>query len=282
MPRIALIAALRAMALYAMAVCAMALPAAAQQTAPRPVLPDETSNDEIIVSALRIPRAKLPTRVYWDYYTLYVSRIARENAEMFLRCALRSPDREHLRRVVDGEPNSANARYAQGWIIVAHRACYPAIQSSGLSAANRQANIIDFGQSELDRGIIVETVLRSFAPDAELTSAITNDPVIWSRFKAREGFRNRMRLPQDRDAMIFATCLVRQQPVLATRLFQSTPGSLLERGLVQTIIVEGRGCVGRAKRVTINPSLARVYIIDAFYRWIVAAGNVDSLIPAGA
>ncbi|MEG8052678.1 hypothetical protein QP185_04475 [Sphingomonas aerolata] len=63
---------------------------------------------------------------------------------------------------------------------------------------------------------------------------------------------------------VFASCLVRQQPVLATRLFQSEPGSLFERGLIQTIIVQGRECVGHASRVTVEPSLVRVYIMDAF------------------
>jgi len=266
-------------ALFA-ALGATALPATAQQAAAPVPLPDATSSDDIVVTALRIPREKLPAGVYWNYQTLLVSRIARENAEMFFRCAMKSGALEGVRKVVDGEPNSATARFWQGWISQTHRGCYPPTRLAGYTPSGRPAGIIDFGESRLDRGVIVENVLRAYAPDAQLTPAMTADPAVRSRFQQREGLRNRKRLPDDRDALVFASCLVRQQPVLATRLFHARPGSLLERGLTQTIIIEGRDCLGGTKRVTVDPSLVRVYIMDAFYRWVVAARGVDSLIPA--
>jgi len=260
-----------------------AVPMQAERTAEPTSLPDASSNDDVIVTGLKIPRQKLPTGVYWNYQSLFLSKIARENAEMFLQCALKKSDTSDVRQVVDGEPNSATARFAQGWIKQTHRGCYPPT-GAGIAqiATNRPDSIADLGISRLERGVIVELALRTYAPDVALTPEMTADPAVQSRFQQREGLRNRLRLPDDRDALVFASCLVKEQPILATRLFRSDPGSLLERGLTQTIIVEGRACVGPISRVTVDPSLLRVYVMDAFYRWVVAARGVDSLIPADA
>jgi hypothetical protein len=260
----------------------VAIPVAAHNVEAPADLPDASSADEIIVTALKIPREKLPTGVYWSYQSRLLSKIARENAQMFYRCALRSSAVKSIRMVVDGEPNNAKTRFAQGWIRETNRGCYPPTGLAGNTGPSEANTILDAGRSVLDRGVIVETVLKTYVPDAALTPTITSDPAVQSRFKQREGFRNRLRLPVDRDALILATCLVREQPVLATRLFHAEPGSLLERGLIQTIIVEGRGCIGDASRVTVDPSFMRVYIMDAFYRWVVAARGVESLIPATA
>lgn len=255
--------------------------AIAQKTDNAPVLPDASSDDEIIVQGLKIPRGKLPTSVYWSYPTVLANRIARENTDMFFRCALRASNMASLRQAVDGEPNSAKARTAQGLIILTQKGCYPPIRQIGGSVSTTAA-IADLGNSILDRGVMMEKVLKTYAPDAALTPAIVADPAVRDRFKMRESFRNRLRLPVDRSALIFASCLVREQPVLATRLFRSEPGSLLERGLIQAILVEGRDCTDGGRRITVDPTLGRVYIIDAFYRWVVAARGVDSLIPADA
>jgi len=258
------------------------VPAAAHRADAAADLPDASSTDEIIVTALQIPRDKLPTGVYWNYQSRLPSKIARENAQMFLLCALRSSASESIREVVDGEPNSAKARFSQGWIRTTHRGCYPPNGLAEFTMPLTPGTIIDEGRSVLDRGVIVETVLARYEPDAKLTLAVTANPEVQSRFRQREGFRNRLRPPIDRAALILATCLVRQQPVLATRLFHSKPGSFLERGTIQTIIIEGRECIGKASRITVDPSFTRVYIIDAFYRWIVAARGVKSLIPTAS
>ena len=256
------------------AVLAAAAPVAAQRPAPPSSLPDASSSDEIIVTALRIPRDKLPAGVYWDTQSLLDSRVARENAQAFMKCALKSSDTALVRRVVDGEPNSATARYAQGWIKATHRSCYPPPPVT--------SNIVDGGGSILERGVIVEMALKSYAPDAALTREIIADGTVQTRFRERENYRNRLRVAQDYGALAFSSCLVKRQPVLSTRLFRSEPGSLLERGLIQAMIIGGRECLGGASRVTIDPSLMRVYIIDSFYRWVVAARGTESLIPAGA
>lgn len=202
-----------------------------------------------------------------------------------LRCSFGA----HLSRVTQSRYGlwltaspTVRTRFAQGWIRTTNAGCYPPTNFANRTNPAMQDTIADFGASTLDRGVIVEAVLKSYAPDAALTPSMTSDPVIQNRFQQREGLRNRLRLRNDRDALVFASCLVKQQPVLATRLYQSEPGSLLERGLTQTIIVQARECVGRASRVTVDPTLVRVYIVDAFYRWVVAARGVESLIPADA
>lgn len=268
--------------LAAVSAANLAIPVAVNSADPPAVLPNALSGDDIIVTALRIPREKLPTGVFWSYQSALPSKIARENAQMFLRCALKSSALKSIRTVVDGEPNSAKARFAQGRIRATHRGCYPPAGLAGYTIPSESNTILDAGISALDSGVIVETVLKTYASDAALTPAITSDLAVQSRFKQREAFRNRLRLPIDRDALILASCLVRLQPVLTTRLLHSEPGSLLERGLIQTIIVEGRACVGHASRVTVDPSFTRVYLMDSFYRWIVAAQGVESLIPAPA
>lgn len=243
-------------------------------------LPDAQSNDEIIVNGLRIPREKLPTGVYWSYDTLLPGRVTRERTAMLMRCALRIGDRRLVRQVVDGEPNSAVSRAALGRLIDANGGCYPPDPKAWSLFSVTPLTVTDMGAPQLDRGIIIEQVMRSYAPDAALTPADIADPAVQDRFMGREGVRNRLRPPTDRDALVFASCLVREQPVLATRLFRSDPGSLLERGLVQTMLIEARTCTAETKRVTVDPGMIRLYVVDAFYRWVVAARGVDSLIPA--
>ena len=257
----------------------VATSAGAQGGLPPQELPHADSTDDIIVQALRIPREKLPTGVYWNYFSMLNGRIRRENAQMFMRCALRSGERNLARDVVDGEPNSATARFAQGWIIERHKGCYPPARSTGIMNVGGPTTVADIGNSPLDRGVIVESVLKAYAPDAALTPAITGDGAVRQRFRAREGVRNRLRLPGDRDSLVMASCLVEHQPVLATRLIRSMPGSKLEQGLTQAIFVEGRGCLNGVSQLTLDPTITRTYIVDAFYRWLVAARNVDSLIP---
>jgi hypothetical protein len=260
----------------------LAGPVTAQQRDTPAILPDAQSNDEIIVNGLRIPREKLPTGIYWSYDTLLPGRVTRERTEMQLRCALRIGDQRLVRQIVDGEPNSATSRAALGRLLNASGGCYPPDPKAWILTTVTPLQVTDIGNAQLDRGIVMEQVLRSHAPDAALTPQDIADPTVQSRFMGREGVRNRLRLPADRDALVFASCLVRQQPVLATRLYRSAPGSLLERGLVQTLLIQARPCTADIKRVTVDPGTIRLYVIDAFYRWVVAARGVDSLIPADA
>lgn len=240
-------------------------------------LPAETDGDEVIVQALRIPRERLPTGVYWDINRQVEQRIAREQKQVFFQCALKFAKPITLRRIADGDTYSLMMRGAQGSLVVQARGCFPGLpERSGGTIT--PLNLVDYGSSAYDRGMIVEMILRRDAPDAALTRADTQDPAVQERYRLREYSRNGLRLPNDRNAWLLMTCLVRDQPVLATRLVRSAPGSQLERGLIQAMLVEGRGCVGETKRVTINPEVFRPYLVDAFYRWVVASRNVASLV----
>lgn len=242
-------------------------------------LPTAQDGDEIIVEALRIPRTKLPTGVYWNDMGRLESKIDQEQRRLYFRCALSFSDPIMLRRVLDGEPNSAMATHAQGHIVLKGRACQPGL-SFIAKVSTEFPDVIDYGRRPQDRGAIVELALHRYAPDATLTAAETQDSVVRQRYRQREYARNRLRLPNDRNAWLVTSCLVREQPELATRLTRALPGSDLERGLIQTMLVEGRSCLGGVKRLTVEPATYRPYIVDAFYRWVVAARNVASLIPA--
>ena len=242
-------------------------------SAAAPVLPDADASDEIIIRALRIPKDKLPTRITLNYQTALGSKISYERSEMFAKC-VGTFDPVMLSKVIDGPPGTSSAHFAQGWIIVTNRACYP-----GYPSGSADGDIRLKGTSKLDRGAILEAALRLYAPDAALTLAETEDLVVRRRFNRTESRRNRFRLKSDLDALLFSACLVRVQPELTTRLVRSSPGSDLESGLEQAILIQGRDCLGTTKAVTIDPTMLRVYLVDAFYRWVVAARGIPSLLP---
>ncbi|KQR81392.1 hypothetical protein ASG07_13265 [Sphingomonas sp. Leaf343] len=237
-------------------------------------LPNAEDSDEIIVEALRLPRRALPTQVRWSYVRATHNRIQYERAREFAKCA-RETGSAWLRKVVDGEPNSAQATFAQGWIVLKNRVCYP-----GFPSQSAAPDVADFGRSSLDRAALLEEVFKTHAPDAALTIADTHDPEVRERFRNREIPRNRLRIGGDREALVLTSCLVREQPELATRLIRSAPGSALGQGLTQAMLVEGRACLGENRKIVIDPTNFRAYVLDAFYRWVVAARNVASLIPA--
>lgn len=248
------------------------------QTTQPPHLPTEADGDDVIVEALRIPRTKLPTGVYWESSQWLTNKIAQEKKRMFFHCAMKFSDPLTLRRVADGETYSLRAREAQGSIVVRAGGCYPGLPERQ-GATNMPLSTVDYGSSSIDRGIIIEMILHRYAPDAELTRADTQDAAVQERYRLREYSRNELRLPSDRNSWLFTSCLVREQPVLATRLTRSQPGSALERGLIQALITEGRSCLGGVSRLTVDPTHVRPYVMDAYYRWLVAARNVASLIP---
>jgi hypothetical protein len=251
----------------------MPLPVTGQQSAAPANLPTAKSGDDIVVRALRIPRTRLPTEVHWDHFTVVESQIAAERSHEFARCAVKLAPAKLLRAAIDGRINSPEANYAQGWIMVGFKSCGPSAPGTRLAA-----DIGEYGRSPLNRGALIEQVLRRYAPDAALAATETDDLAVRNRFRRVQSPRNALRLETDRNALVVASCLVRSQPVLATRLFRSTSDSPLERGLIQTILVESRDCMAGVKRLTINPARFRGYLMDAFYRWLLAVRNLDSLI----
>ncbi|AXJ94701.1 hypothetical protein DM480_03495 [Sphingomonas sp. FARSPH] len=239
------------------------------------VLPDADSSDDIVVRALRIPREKLPVQVEWARSTQFDSTIIQENSAMFARCAIKGSDRATLRNAVEGAPNYASTRYAIGWLMARQRGCYRPSPPAPVSDDPTANGTIT------DRGVLIEQVLADFAPDATLDTAQTYDPVISRRMMDTEQHRNRYRLANDYDAFRVSACLVQRQPRIATRFVHAPSGSDLSKGLAQALLIGGRDCLGQVKRITIDPTFLRFYVTEAFYRWVVAARGVDTLIPSG-
>jgi len=158
-------------------------------------------------------------------------------------------------------------------------ACQPGLPGTN-GFTNQAPTLADYGNNRLHRAVIFDTVLRTYAAEATLTPEETQDPATRERYYLREGARNAKRLPTDRDAWVVTSCLVRQQPVLATRLVKAEQGTELERGLVQALLIDGRECLGETRRLTIDVPNFRSYVVDAYYRWLVAVRNVASLVPA--
>lgn len=67
-----------------------------------------------------------------------------------------------------------------------------------------------------------------------------------------------------------------------TRLFHAEQGSDLVRGLEQAMLVNLPECLEGVKKLSVEPTNMRLYLLDAFYRWVLAARNVPTLIPEGA
>lgn len=276
---------------------------AGAQTAPPPPAPtqtfDDTMPDDIIVEGYR-RRPDLDTTVRLpNNVSVIRNRRSYDDSERMARCALRSrlSDYSWLRKVVDGEFNTARHAYAQDRLKRIYVTCGEGAnalfvqggtsseQDRASGMAGGQAGIspnVDatpLGRSIYDRGAYTVQVLKRFAPDLSLTRAQTEDPAVQARFNARETARNRFRLPSDYRYFEVAVCMVRVEPRLAVRLARSTGPARF--GDVQAALIDrARICVGGAKNVEVDPTQFRLYIADAVYRWAVAARGVDSLIPA--
>lgn len=203
------------------------------------------------------------------------NREAYSRSTIFANC-VRDISPTVMRKVIDGPPNRSDTRYAQGLLVNKHITCYLDTQPPPAPAA--PFNVITSGASPFDRGALLERVFAQYAPHAKLTSKETGDPAVQQRFDAREVPRNRWRLPVDYKTFSIAVCFVRLQPGAAIALLHSKPGSAREKTLEATIIGRARICVGDAQRVTFDATKLRVYLVDALYRWVVAARGVETLI----
>jgi hypothetical protein len=252
--------------------------AAGAQNSTSDDLPNSESSDDIIVSALKIPRDKLPVQVIWQPGTHMATSMAYNSTATYLRCAIKYVDHDMLRKVIDGPPNYSSTRFALGMILTENLGCYmprpfdmrTKIVSSDPAVA---------GDDLLSRSQMIEQVLATYAPKSELTIAQTYNPAISYRFKEAEQIHNRFRLDNDLEAYRTVACMVQKQPGLATRLVHTDASSELARGLVQTLLIEGRQCLGGVKRVGVDPIFLRAYVVEAYYRWMIAARNVPTLIP---
>jgi hypothetical protein len=198
-----------------------------------------------------------------------------EKSSLFVRCIHNVPAAE-VRRIIDGPPNKASTRYDQGMLIAHHAGCYWNVQPPPLPPLPGDPK--DLGDSPLDRGLLLEEVFAQYAPDVHLTRQDTADSTVQERFNEREVPLNKYRLPADYRSFSIAVCLVRLQPSQTVALLHVPVGSALGTSIERTLIARARECVGGARGVEFDPVLMRFYLIDALYRWVVAARGVDSLI----
>lgn len=63
-------------------------------------------------------------------------------------------------------------------------------------------------------------------------------------------------------------------------LLKTEPADQLSTRIQLTMYAQAPHCIGHAKEVKADPLLFRMYIADSVYRWVVAARNIESLIPA--
>lgn len=226
----------------------------------------QLEQEEVVIEGWRPSKEKLATEIVPPTDSSVGPRIWYEMAQMSAKCVFRiAPTR--VREVIDGAVNSADQRSAQAQLAGRTAGCRPA----GLELPS-----LSF------RGALLEEVFRRFVPDLSLTRQQTFDLEVQARFRRRENERNRLRIAADYRYFEIAVCLVRVQPQLAVQLVGSTLGSPAERHIRSALVDRGRTCVGNVRRVMLEGTRFRTYIADAVYRWVIAARDVDTLIPSDA
>ncbi len=235
---------------------------------------DSAERQVIIVEGQRVPVVKTPTKIEPASGLLVLrNEIALDKAQIFVRC-VDDIDPAVLREILDGPPNKASTRYAQGLLVSKHITCHLG-HSTFIMDEDPKAR----GTSMFDRGALLEYALERYAPDLSLTLADTHDPAVKRRFTEREVPRNQWRQPADYRHFEIALCMVREAPELSVRLIKSPINSELQQRLQAAVIGTARICVGDAKKVVVDGAQFRMWIGDAVWRWAEAARGVESLIP---
>lgn len=272
-------------------------PLAAQQG--KPLQGDQTPRSgDIVVEALLPPGEKPATSREQETSDSIKNRVVYENSARIARCAIKQ-SLPRLRAAIDGALNSAPQREAQAWLIRRTLTCnadtsvltrprtatstsattivqVETQEFSGFASSTTQQSVE--GTLIYDRGALLEEAIAKFAPDIDLTRDETNDPAVQARFNQLEEPRNRFRLEADYKYFEVVVCMVRLQPKLSTQLLRTK--RVGQQGRLQSAIINNaRVCVGNAKHVYVDPSQFRAYIVDALYRWVVAARGVKSLLP---
>lgn len=211
-------------------------------------------------------------------------------AEQFAKCMMFF-DADLLRKAIDGPVHQSSTVFALGRLIQINFGCYrdqevvPPREAAELGECNAATINYATGAKECrapyDRAAILRRVMAKYGGPLELTGKQTRDPAVQARFDAREVPRNRLRRDDDKLMFEISVCLVRMAPELSVDLVEANDKKQ-QYWLEDDIIDNARPCIGGAQQLGIDPAELRDYISDSVYRWIVAARNVDSLIPADA
>ena len=251
--------------------------------------PTPVQGREVVVEAERLPPTNAPPppgiAIQPDRLT---NRILDEKAQMFVRCARFFPVKL-LHRVIDGKPNSPGPLFAMDGFIRANMACWPDLPRSPIPAPPDLASCwpattsmgLPVCRSVYDRGAVLEEAIARFAPDAELTTRQVDDPAVQARLEAMEANRLSLAYPDERLRARALQCLVRSEPENTTRMVRAHGHPALQTQYVYRILDQGRHCLGRQGAIEVEPLYFRYALTDAFYRWVVAARGVDTLLPVG-
>lgn len=214
-------------------------------------------------------------------------------SEIFLTCA--RPSAALLRQVIEGPPNAADTITRQGEFVEQHLNCHQHYNASAFTgssgfgpslmpkefATDKDAQSLGRSyQGFFDRAAMLDYAIKTYAPDIGLTKAETHDDAVIERFNNTERARNRYRWPEDLRYFKVAICMVQAEPDLATQMIHTPTGSNQSAKLGFNMLSRARECVPGANRIQVDPVQFRVYVTDALYRWVEAARDVESLIPA--
>lgn len=249
--------------------------------------PLQTTGQEVVVEGERLPdlNAPPPPGIKKTGNTIVVGQVD-DHSQIFQRCVKFVPS-DALRGVVDGQPNSPKHEYSLDRFIRMNVACYPGAQQPPPESPGYSYCRAVIGNDRLpicrnvyDRGAIIAGALAHFAPDAALTQSDVADKAVQNRLDQREAIRLALALPADKARMQIAECLVMSQPETVTKLFQARDTPALQVQYVYRILDRGKVCLGGIKPIRIEPLYFRYVLTEAFYRWVLAARNIDTVIPA--
>lgn len=207
-----------------------------------------------------------------------------QKSSQFAKCAT-NVDPQALGPLIDGEMNSPAQTYALDRIIRNNLGCYPDLPFGTHPPELGECNAIGVFdvlvcRNLYDRGALMEAAIARYAPDATLSVAEVNDPVVQERLNLREAGRNAKRIPADRFLFQVGICMTRLQPELVTRIVQAHGDDALQNALTMKVLDQARPCIGGARKVKMEPTQLRYYLVDAFYRWVVAARDVGTLLQS--
>ena len=272
---------------------ALSIVSAVAQTSPptRPPTASPPTNDgDILVEGVRdIDPQSLATRRTLNTNRTGNQQVSRQNydiSDRFARCSIKvgMSNMRLLHLALDSVTNSVRQDNAQRRFIEGNAGCAADSALAGMkgqttTTGTRDTNDSDDPQLYYDRGAMFVRAVQAFAPRLQLTKAQLDNPTVQARFYVREEPLARFRLPQDRQFLGVAICVVHYQPALSIRLVMKDLPLSARENIAAAIVNRSRNCFGNAKKVYFDTSQFRFYVADALYRWTVAVRNVNSLVP---
>lgn len=246
------------------------------------------SDKEILVLGVTNP-GDLPVKTRTVPVVGPIGQALTTDAERFQRCAT-PPKPTELARIVDHGPSDTGAQHALHDWISQNQACYlnypyPAPDTPYFGDCNPHQDELNSAgpatfvcRAVYDRGQLFERAIKNLGNPYQLADALSVDGLTFSRFVDRERRRNVGSAPADRRYFGLVSCMVALTPSATARLLQSKIGSLEEAEARQRLIGYAEACLGHPATVRADPGQFRAYAAEAFYNWLVAATDRDSLV----